>query len=259
MNTNVTISPVALPGACARASTPGHRLVCPKVFVLSDSRLFRDGVAALLTREAGLQVTGTAALSAPPRSYDADILLLDIADRHALDQFGLLHSANASAKVVALGVVDDAALVLACARLGVSGFVAPGGSAADVVKAVQSAVRGELLCSPRTAGMLLSFASRQDDGSAPHPDALTEREGEIILLIEQGQSNKDIALTLGIASATVKNHVHNILCKLRVRNRQQAAARHRKSLAIWTGAPSGQPEDIARRQSRVPVTVSGAG
>ena len=236
MNTNVTISPAALRSARARKSTPGHRMACPKVFVLSDSRLFRDGVAALLAREPGLQVAGTAALSAPPRNYDADILLLDIAGRHALDQFGLLHSANASAKVVALGValgvIDDATLVLACARLGVSGFVAPGGSAADVVQAVQSAVRGELRCSPRTAGMLLSLASRQDDESAPHPDTLTEREAEIILLIEQGQSNKDIALTLGIASATVKNHVHNILSKLRVRNRQQAVAQRRKSAAV---------------------------
>ena len=232
MNTNVTISPAALHSARARKSTPGHRMACPKVFVLSDSRLFRDGVAALLAREPGLQVTGTAALSAPHRSYDADILLLDIAGRHALDQFGLLHSANASAKVVALGVVDDATLVLACARLGVSGFVAPGGSAADVVQAVQSAVRGELRCSPRTAGLLLSLARRQDDESAPHPDTLTEREAEIILLIEQGQSNKDIALTLGIASATVKNHVHNILSKLRVRNRQQAVAQRRKIAAV---------------------------
>ncbi len=224
MNSTISITHTARLGSAFRKAPS-----CPRVFILSDSRLFRDGVAALLAGNSGVEVMGTEALSAPPRTVPADILLLDIAGHRALERFGLIQSANAQARVVALGVVDDVDVVLACARLGVCGFVTPGGSAADVVQAVQSAVRGELVCSPRTAGMLLSLAGQQKDETSAQPDQLTEREDEIMLLLEQGLSNKDIALKLGIRDATVKNHVHNILSKLRVGSRVAAVAVRRRT------------------------------
>jgi two-component system, NarL family, nitrate/nitrite response regulator NarL len=113
-------------------------------------------------------------------------------------------------------------VVIPCAEAGVSGFVSAGGSASDVVTAVHSAMRGELVCSPRAAGMLLNHAARPSRGQST--DVLTAREREIASLMSEGLSNKLIARQLGIQNATVKTHVHNILSKMRVRRRGEAAA-----------------------------------
>jgi DNA-binding NarL/FixJ family response regulator len=133
-------------------------------------------------------------------------------------------------KIVALGVAEVEQVVMACAKAGVSGFVAPSGSVKDVVAAVHSAVRGELVCSPRMAAMLLNGVS----ALVARPladvdnDTLTQREREIVLLMSDGLSNKQIARSLGIQNATVKNHVHSILSKFRVRRRGEVAAQLRR-------------------------------
>jgi DNA-binding NarL/FixJ family response regulator len=114
----------------------------------------------------------------------------------------------------------------------VAGFVGLDGSIADVVAAVQSAIRGELECSPRTAGMLLRRVS-----AASTLDELTRREREIMRLMTDGLSNKQIARALDIRVATVKNHVHSILGKLGVQRRGEVAAGARKG-SLWALASS---------------------
>ena len=207
--------------------------VCPRVFILSDFRLLREGVVSLLAQQSAVQVIGSADMSASPSEIAQlapNMLLLDISVPGALELSGPIRSALSGAKTVALGVVEDEDVVLACARAGISGFVAPGGSARDVVAAVHSAVRGELVCSPRTAGMLLSRVSKLAARPPAAPDTLTDREQEILHLMDEGMSNKEIALSLRIRNATVKNHVHNILSKLRVRSRIEATAHLRRGL-----------------------------
>jgi DNA-binding NarL/FixJ family response regulator len=146
--------------------------------------------------------------------------------------------ATPEAKIIALGVEDDEDIVLACAEAGVSGFVPPEGTLDDLLATVESVRRGEILCSPRTAGVLLrrvaSLAGNRD--SAWIELRLTRRELQIVQLIDEGCSNKEIARLLTISLATVKNHVHNILEKLDVTRRSEAAAcvrgaKHRRS---WT-------------------------
>ena len=129
-------------------------------------------------------------------------------------------------KIVALGAAEVESVLIECAKAGVAGFVAPGGSISDVIAAVHSAMRGELVCSPRTAGLLLSHVSALA-ARPPHDlekDALTQREKEIAQLVGQGLSNKQIALALGIQNPTVKNHVHSILSKLNMQRRIEIAA-----------------------------------
>lgn len=201
----------------------------PRVFILSDFRLLRDGVAAALAEQPSVVVVGTADLSAQPcriAELTPDALLLDITVPGSLDLSLPIREAMPSAKVVCLGVSETESVVMACARAGVSGFVAPNGSVKDVLAAVHSAVRGELVCSPRTAGILLNrvnalSASRAADGTS---DALTQREREIARLVGEGLSNKQIGTTLGIQSATVKNHVHSVLGKLKMRRRIEIVA-----------------------------------
>jgi DNA-binding NarL/FixJ family response regulator len=119
---------------------------------------------------------------------------------------------------------------MACASAGVSGFVTPGGTINDVVAAVHSAVRGELVCSPRTAAMLLHRVSLLNARPPADTDksALTQREQDIVLLLNDGLSNKQIARSLNIRNATVKNHVHSILSKLRISRRGEVAAQLRR-------------------------------
>jgi DNA-binding NarL/FixJ family response regulator len=120
---------------------------------------------------------------------------------------------------------DSEESVLAFAEAGIAGYVPREGSVQDLVDAVERAVRGELQCSPQLAGAIIRrLAWRAAAGSDFPRGPLTARETEIVRLIDQGLSNKEIAVRLGIEVATVKNHVHNLLEKLRVRRRAEAAA-----------------------------------
>lgn len=228
---------------------------CPRVFVLSDICLLREGVVLALAQQSSVQLIGASDFSMPLRQIAdlaPDVLLLDITLPVGLDISRPIRAAMPTVRIVALGVVEAEQIVLECAQAGVSGFVAPNGSAKDVVAAVHSAVRGELICSPRTAGMLLNHVSaisaRPPIGS--DNDALTQREREIARLVGQGLSNKQIARSLSIQSATVKNHVHSILSKLRMRRRIEVAALpHRRRIEDVKGfvAPRPQPNGVAVR------------
>lgn len=206
---------------------------CPRVFVLSEIRLLREGVVLALAQQPSVRLVGSSDLATPPREIAdlaPDALLLDLTGPGRLDIAHPIRAAMPDVKIIAFGVAEIEQVVMECAKAGVSGFVAPSGSVKDVVAAVHSAVRGELVCSPRTAGMLLSHVS----ALAARPradfdnDALTQREKEIARLVGDGLSNKQIARTLGIQSATVKNHVHSILGKLKMRRRVEIAAQARR-------------------------------
>jgi DNA-binding NarL/FixJ family response regulator len=125
---------------------------------------------------------------------------------------------------------DQEDTLLEWAEAGVAGLVPREASFEDLLCTVGHAVRGEFRCSPRFAGRLLQRLAQPR--LAAHPperlSSLTARETEIIRLIDQGLSNKAIAVELGIELATVKNHVHNLLEKLHVHRRAEAAARIRR-------------------------------
>jgi len=202
---------------------------CPRVFILSDLRLLREGVALALASHPSVKVVGSSALSEPPdqlAQLKPHVLILDITLPASLDRSGAIRALMPELKIVALGVAEVEQVVMDCAEAGVSGFVAPDGSAADVVTAVHSAMRGELVCSPRMAGMLLNRVTTHlaQPPTGLDNEMLTPREREIGSLMSEGLSNKHIARQLGIQNATVKNHVHSILSKMRVHRRGEAAA-----------------------------------
>jgi two-component system nitrate/nitrite response regulator NarL len=205
--------------------------VLPRVYILSTIRLLREGLVRALSRHSSIEIVGAADEAVLNEIVESrpDVVLLDVSNAAALEWSTSLLRVIPDLKIVALGVDEVEPVVLACAKAGVSGFVYAQGSANDVVAAVHSAVRGELACSPRTAGMLLnrisSLAGTAKDSS---DDSLTPREQEVMTLVTEGLSNKQIATLLGIRDATVKNHVHSILGKLRVRRRGEAAAQLRQ-------------------------------
>jgi DNA-binding NarL/FixJ family response regulator len=127
-------------------------------------------------------------------------------------------------KVVVIGLTEDEGAILACARAGIAGYVTQDATLQELIERIREAIVGEFNCSPRIAAALLrSLATPTfaDDWQIMTP-RLTPRECQIVQLIEQGMSNKEIARHLTIQLATVKNHVHNILEKLGVGDRVDA-------------------------------------
>lgn len=203
-----------------------------RILLVSEIRLYRDGLAQVLGRNPGLHVVGS--VSSRQEALEAiiptspDVVLLDMATAGSYGAVSQLRELSPGTRVVALGVANLEGEVLSCAEAGVSGYVPREGSLENLADAIQSAMRGELTCSPQMAGsMLRLIATLSADREGRLGDELTPREIEILGLIDDGCSNKDIARRLGIELATVKNHVHNLLEKLHVHRRGEAAAHAR--------------------------------
>jgi two-component system nitrate/nitrite response regulator NarL len=207
-----------------------------RVFIVAGIRLFREGLAAALEREHGLTVAGTASTAEAAVSAlhdDApDVVLLDTLTPDAERAIRLIRTANAETKVVALGVPDEDDRVIAWAEAGVASYLPREASLGELAEALDSLARGEAVCSPRIVAELLrrvaTLAGARPSGGPAR--SLTSREREIVALIDEGLSNKEIARRLVIEVATVKNHVHNILDKLRVGTRGEAAAAVRRGV-----------------------------
>ena len=195
----------------------------PRVYIASQVRLYRETLAASLAGHGGLRVAGYGSW---PEALDQlamlrpEVLLLDLTANNSLSVPRRAQMICPSIRVVAFAVANVDADVLACAEAGICGYVAQDGSVADVVETVQRAVSGELVCSPRVAALLFRRVATLAAGGGGQADALlTAREREIAALLANGLSNKLIARRLCLANATVKNHVHNILEKLKLKRR----------------------------------------
>jgi DNA-binding NarL/FixJ family response regulator len=191
--------------------------------VISEICFFREGIVGALDDASEIgSVTGAEA--APDDAPPADVVVVDLATAQSLSTIAAVRRAMPDARVVALGA-DREEQALACARASVRGFVTRDQSLDELVRTVVEVARGRDLCPPSVGVLLLNAMStdRQPAGG----DALTDRELDVLELLERGLSNKEIAAALVIEPATAKNHVHNVLRKLNVQRRRQAAALRR--------------------------------
>jgi DNA-binding NarL/FixJ family response regulator len=205
------------------------------VLIAADIWLYREGLAHLLGQHGGFRVVGTSCdrsqTTARFRELRPDVVLLDLSTPESRAIIRDLGQLAPGVPVVAIAVANRVADVLSCIEAGVVGYVSRDGSLADLVTAVESAARGELRCSPALAGSLVrrfaALAAERDARVSPVDESahLTIREREIVRLLEDNLSNKEIAVRLGIEVATVKNHVHNLLEKLNLRRRVDVAMR----------------------------------
>jgi len=201
-----------------------------RVFIVSEVRLYREGLARLLRRDQRLEIVGgsddvpdalehLAGLDDPP-----DAVLLDVPAPAGLEGLAQLGAAVPTARIIVLNVSDrDEQAVIAWAEAGVGGLLARDVDLDEVAQAVQTTANGGTVCSPKLAALLLQRLARSAE-DRPVTSPLTSREREIAELLEQGLSNKEIAARLQIELPTVKNHVHSILTKLKASRRGQAAA-----------------------------------
>jgi len=212
-----------------------------RALIAGRSRVHREALALALSQARRVRVLGTAShreeilarlVEAPP-----DIVLVDFAMPEAATIVAEIRRRTPSVKVVAITLGETEAEVIQLAEAGVAGYVLPDGSLDDLIIAVESAVRGELYCPPRVAFTLLrrvgaialgSVTASKEQAALSPVHELTGREREILQLVDQGMSNKQIARHLGIEVATAKNHVHNILQKLHVHRRIDASSWYRQ-------------------------------
>jgi len=194
--------------------------------------LLRDGVSALLSFATTCNVVGavqTSDAAQVARDLHPDLVLLD-ATVFAISGFACgLRDAVPLAKVVvfALEAVDQN--LLSSAHIGISGFVGRNGSAQDMLSAIEQVSRGQFAASPELTAVLIDGLASAYRSSQPTPSicGLTPRQRQIVPLIEQGLSNKEIARLLGLELATVKNHIHSILGRMQLIRRSQVAFHHR--------------------------------
>jgi DNA-binding NarL/FixJ family response regulator len=200
-----------------------------RIFLLVDSRLLREALGRILKRRTDVLIAGEAA-----RSPDAgaqiihsacDVLLIDPMSTPPLDLQFLsdLHHSVPRLRVVMVGMDDNESVFLGAVRAGVSGYLLKDASAGEVLTAIRSVAQGEAVCPPRLCMALCNVVART---ASFRPDVtltlnlgLTRRQKDLIPLIAQGLTNKEIACRLNLSEQTIKNHVHRMLRKVGVRDR----------------------------------------
>lgn len=210
------------------------------VLIVHRNRLFRDSLAvALRNHISGIVTLGDVIeLDACRNGIPPDIAILDI---------GLLKCDGAKAaaqvrslypdtKLVVLGVREEESEILACfEQARAAAYLLENASLEELVNSLRAVMIGEVYCSPRATAFLVSRINKRGaDAACNWADekltSLTAREIQIVKLIDAGFSNKEIAKRLFIEVQTVKNHVHNILSKLKVHGRREVALYNREQV-----------------------------
>ncbi|HVE67457.1 MAG TPA: response regulator transcription factor [Solirubrobacteraceae bacterium] len=200
-----------------------------RVVVVDDHDLFRQGLREVLA-ERGIKVVGEAAdgddavrlvaHSAP----DVVVMDLSMPRMSGIEATRRISAMAPSTRVLVLTMASDDESVVEALEAGASGYVLKDSLVEDIAAGIRAAAAGHSLISPRVAARLVTRLRERERGAPRSPDVeLTERELEVLRLLAEGCDNAQIAERLVISAGTVKNHVANILAKLQLDNRIQAA------------------------------------
>ena len=213
-----------------------------RILLVDDQPLFREGLRTLLSVHPDFEVVGEAANGAEAirlvRLHLPSVVLMDL-QMPVLDGVAAtrrLHEEQPDCRVIVLTTFDDDEMVFDGLRAGAVGYLLKDAPSEKLAEAIRVAARGETFLQPSVAAKVVAEFARLTKKAVVPPtslvDPLSERELEILRLIAQGASNREIAGTLFLAEGTVKNHVTNILGKLEVRDRTQAALKAKESSLI---------------------------
>ena len=209
-----------------------------RVLVVDDQTLFREALTTLLGVREEVEVVGAVEDGAQALEAVAllrpDVVLMDLR-MPVLDGVATtrrLHVEQPDVRVLVLTTFDGDDEVFPALRAGAVGYLLKDATASRLVEAVQAAARGESVLQPSVATKLIARVTQlPDPQDVPRPqplvDPLTERELEVLRAVADGLSNREAAALLFLSEGTVKNHVTNVLAKLGVRDRTQAALRAR--------------------------------
>jgi DNA-binding NarL/FixJ family response regulator len=199
-----------------------------RILIADDHPLFREGVAQSLAGEPGFTVVGQAGSGEEAFSLVAnllpDVLLLDVTmpGDGGIITAGKVAAAWPVVRIMMLTVSEDQDTLMAALKAGARGYVLKGVTARDLANAVRVVAGGDIYISPALAGGILFelTANKQDDDPLT---SLTDRERDILSLVAEGLTNREIGDRLHLAEKTIKHYMTNVLQKLHVRSRVEAA------------------------------------
>jgi two-component system nitrate/nitrite response regulator NarL len=206
-----------------------------RILLVDDQPLFRRAIATLIGEQPDMIVVGEAdnGLDAVEQAHllDPDLIVMDVEMpvMTGVEAVRLIHEQMPRTKVIMLTVSDSEDFLFEALRNGADGYLLKDLRPEQLYDMLRSVMRDETPLSPAIAGRLLAefrghSSVRVAPAAEPAGPALTRREIEILQLVSEGLSNKEIGTSLSITEGTVKNHVHNALEKLQLENRIQAAA-----------------------------------
>jgi DNA-binding NarL/FixJ family response regulator len=205
------------------------------IAIIDDNRLVRDALAAMLEEVAGVSVVTSAGADMTfLTETKPDVWLLDVGlrDQESLHVAAALLNDNAQAKIIVMDIIPVHEDIMEFVNTGVSGFVLKDSTFDDFLVTIRSVASGQKVLPPRMTQSLFSqiakAAVRGERAETLDEVRMTRRESEVIALIGEGLSNKEIAQRLEIATHTVKSHVRNVMEKLALHTRLQIAAYSRR-------------------------------
>ena len=205
-----------------------------RVLIADDHPLFREGMRGRLDRVADIAVVGEAASGDEAvelaHKLEPHIILMDIKmpGLNGIEATREILRANPQIGILVLTMFEDDDSVFAAMRAGAKGYLLKDSGGEGVVHAIRAVASGEAVFGPGVAERIIGYfsAPRAAAPQRAFPE-LTEREEEVLSLVAQGKSNREIARQLFVSLKTVRNHVSNILLKLQVADRAQAVIRAR--------------------------------
>jgi DNA-binding NarL/FixJ family response regulator len=203
------------------------------ILLIEDNRLIREGLSAMLNEQEDLSIvaaTGSSDAVARAKRTKPSVILLDLGlhNQNSLRMIGMLLKCLPKAKIVGMDLVPTQEDLVQYVEAGVAGFVVKDATLTDFLATVRAVARGYMVLPPTLTGSLFTeiakHATRRGRGNPFVAVRMTRREREVISLIAEGLSNKEIAHRLHLAIDTVKSHVHNILEKLALHTRLEIAS-----------------------------------
>ena len=202
-----------------------------RLLVVDDHEVVRRGLVALLERRVAFSVVAQAGTVAEAieaaRTYQPDLVIMDIRlpDGSGIEATREIRAENPAIRVLILTSYPDEEAVFAAIVAGASGYLLKKIRARDLIAALEAVGRGESLLDPAVTEKVLERIRRIATGTYRDELAqLTQQEQKILLLVAEGQTNKEIAAGIFLSDKTVKNYVSSILAKLNLQRRAQAAA-----------------------------------
>lgn len=195
-----------------------------RVLIVDDHSVVRQGLRMFLSLDAEIQLVGEAAngLEAikQARLLKPDVVVMDIImpEMDGIRATEVIRKELPEVEVLALTSILEDASVVGAIKAGAIGYLLKDTRAEELCRAIKAAAAGQVQLSPQAATRLMREVRAPED-----PEALTDRETDVLRLLAVGKANKEIALELQIGETTVKTHVSNILLKLNVSSRTQAA------------------------------------
>lgn len=200
-----------------------------RIMITDDHKVVRQGLKMFLELDPELEVIGEAenGAEAIARAHELkpDVILMDLLMpvMGGIEAIGRLRAELPDTEIIAITSVLEDEAVIGAVRAGAIGYLLKDTDADALCRAIKAAAQGQVQLAPEAAARLMREVRAPEPKSAQPGETLTERETDVLKLVAQGRANKEIAAELGIGEKTVKTHVSNLLGKLGVQSRTQAA------------------------------------